>query len=129
MIHLHAIPQLQRGAVLVTITPDEQALELERMLLGLGHKNHDLWSQHKTLAAIKAYLGSLNGRMTKLSRTKNDKAEAEHFGPAARVWDEDGISGLQSFLADQLAAGSATDRYRQGQDLALKFNQADQTMQ
>ncbi|MXV35787.1 MULTISPECIES: hypothetical protein [unclassified Saccharibacter] len=122
MIHLHAVAQPQQGAVLVPITPDEKALELGRMLLGLHRKSNDLWAQEKPLTAIKSYF-------ERLELFTDENAElSEFFGLMAADLDEDGIPGLQSFLEDQREAGSAADRYWQSKDTSRNLNQDDRVM-
>ncbi|MXV35939.1 MULTISPECIES: hypothetical protein [unclassified Saccharibacter] len=128
MIHLHAVAQPQQGAVLVPITPDEQALELGRMIFGIGHKSHDLWSQIKVLTAVQAYFENLSRIIGRVSRNTDDIAKAAHFELAATILDEDAIPGLQSFLDDQLEAGNAADLYWQGQDVARKLNQDERVL-
>ncbi|MXV58406.1 MULTISPECIES: hypothetical protein [unclassified Saccharibacter] len=128
MIHLHAVAQPQQGAVLVPITPDEKALELGRILLGLHRKSNDLWSQIKVLTAVQAYFENLSRIIGRVSRNTDDIAKAEHFELAATILDEDAIPGLQSFLEDQREAGSAADRYWQGKDTSRKLSQDERVM-
>lgn len=128
MIHLHAVTQPRQNAVLVPMTPDEHALEIGRTILGAHHKSGDLWAQEKTLAAIKAYFERLAHLIERGSRTTEDDAKAEFFALIATDLDEDGIPGLHAFLDDQREAGSAADRYWQGQDVARKLKQDDEVL-
>lgn len=98
-LHLYAVPQ--RHTVLVPLTPDDKALQIGRMILGMGYKSRDLWSQEEPLTAIKRYFERLDARIARLSRTTEDDAKAEFFGLMAADLEDDGIPGLQSFLARQ----------------------------